>query len=120
MSGFALGIAPKWGKKICLPDKEFRYLRQCCYSHHRGFDDAGQVISAWLCMSPCSSDCIFTRSFSEPGPSVQSLRIPCAYIKTLGFLLIVRTGRIVTAHALTLRRGCDTNEYRRMLGYSSI
>ena len=59
MSGFALGIAPKWGKKICLPDKEFRYLRQCCYSHHPGFDDAGQVISAWLCMSPCRSDHLF-------------------------------------------------------------
>jgi hypothetical protein len=43
------------------------------------------------------------------------------------FLLIVRTGRIVTAHVpvhlsmfRTLRRGCDTNEYRRILGVSSI
>ena len=36
------------------------------------------------------------------------------------FLLIVRTERIVTAHVITLRRGCDTNEYRRILGVSSI
>jgi hypothetical protein len=34
-------------------------------------------------------------------------------------LLIVRTGRIVTAHVTTLSTGCDTNEYRRMLGCSS-
>ena len=36
------------------------------------------------------------------------------------FLLIVRTGQIVTAHARTLRRGCDMNEYCRMHGVSSI
>lgn len=35
------------------------------------------------------------------------------------FLLIVRTDRIVTAHAGTLRRRCDMNEYRRILGVSS-
>jgi hypothetical protein len=39
--------------------------------------------------------------------SVQSLRIP------LGFLLIVRTGRIFTARL-------SPNEYRRILGFSSI
>jgi hypothetical protein len=37
-----------------------------------------------------------------------------------GFLLIVRTGRIVTAHADILNRGCDINQYRRILGVSSI
>lgn len=37
-----------------------------------------------------------------------------------GFLLIVRTGRFVTAHARTLLVGCDMNEYRRILGCSSI
>ena len=37
-----------------------------------------------------------------------------------GFLLIVRTGRIVTAHAATLLKGCDINEYRRIHGGSSI
>ena len=37
------------------------------------------------------------------------------------FLLIVRTDRIVTAHADTLRMGCDSeSEYRRILGVSSI
>ena len=39
--------------------------------------------------------------------------------ETWPFLLIVRTGRIVTAHARTLRKGCDTDEYRRILGVSS-
>ena len=39
---------------------------------------------------------------------------------TWPFLLIVRAGRIVTAHASTIRRWCDMNEYRRMLGVSSI
>jgi hypothetical protein len=38
----------------------------------------------------------------------------------LGFLLIVRTGRIVTNHAITLRLGCHTVSYRRILGCSSI
>ena len=36
------------------------------------------------------------------------------------FLLIARTGRIVTAHVFTLKRGCDTDEYRRILGVPSI
>ena len=35
------------------------------------------------------------------------------------FLLIARTGRIFTAHAPTLKTGCDMNEYRRILGVSS-
>jgi hypothetical protein len=34
-------------------------------------------------------------------------------------LLIARTDRIVTTHVETLRRGCDMNEYRRILGCSS-
>jgi hypothetical protein len=36
------------------------------------------------------------------------------------FLLIVRTGRIITRHVLTLRRASDRNQYRRILGVSSI
>ena len=39
---------------------------------------------------------------------------------TQSFLLIVRTGRIVTAHGCTLKRGVTMNEYRRILGVSSI
>jgi len=35
------------------------------------------------------------------------------------FLLIVRTGRIVTAEVTTLTRSRDTNEYRQILGVSS-
>jgi hypothetical protein len=40
--------------------------------------------------------------------------------RTGSFLLIVRTGWIFTAHADTLRTGCDTDEYHRILGCSSI
>ena len=40
--------------------------------------------------------------------------------RTGSFLLIVRTGWIFTAHAETLQRGCDMNEYHRILGCSSI
>jgi len=40
--------------------------------------------------------------------------------KTRSFLLIVRTGRIITFHIGTLNKGCDMNEYRRILGCSSI
>ena len=36
------------------------------------------------------------------------------------FLLIVRTERIFTFHFTTLETGCDMDEYRRMLGVSSI
>jgi hypothetical protein len=41
---------------------------------------------------------------------------------TWPFLLIVRTGRIVTAHVTVLPNGCHSvvGEYRRMLGDSSI
>ena len=35
------------------------------------------------------------------------------------FLLIARTGRVVTGHARTLQRGWDS-QYRRILGVSSI
>jgi len=35
------------------------------------------------------------------------------------FLLIVRTGRIFTAHVFNLMKVCDMNEYRRIHGVSS-
>ena len=35
-------------------------------------------------------------------------------------LLIARTGQIVTAHVVTLRKGCDMNEYCQILGCPSI
>lgn len=41
-------------------------------------------------------------------------------LETWPFLLIVRTGRIFTAHVISLLMRCDTNEYRRILGVSSI
>ncbi len=41
-------------------------------------------------------------------------------LDTWPFLLIVRTGRIFTAHRRTLGTGCDLmDEYRRILGVSS-
>jgi hypothetical protein len=36
------------------------------------------------------------------------------------FLLIVRTERIVTIHTQTIESACDMDEYRRILGVSSI
>jgi len=39
---------------------------------------------------------------------------------TGSFLLIVRTGRIFTFHATSPSNGCDVDEYRRILGVSSI
>ena len=56
MSGFAHRISTVWGN--FLPDKEFRYLRHTCYSFRddvNHFDESretGQIISAWLLMSP--------------------------------------------------------------------
>ena len=35
------------------------------------------------------------------------------------FLLIARTDRIFTTHVVTQSNGCDTNEYRRILGVPS-
>ena len=40
-------------------------------------------------------------------------------LDTWSFLLIVRTGRIFTAHVFNLMMVCDMNEYRRILGVSS-
>ena len=41
-------------------------------------------------------------------------------LETWSFLLIDRTGWIVTARATLLSNKCDTNEYHRILGVSSI
>jgi hypothetical protein len=64
----------------------------------------GQVISAWLCMSPCRSDYIFTNTFAV---SSQNQRNGVRHIvsedsgaKHRSFLLIVRTGWIFTARLL--------------------
>ena len=40
--------------------------------------------------------------------------------RTGSFLLIVRTGRIFTIHMVTQTDGCHMDEYRRILGCSSI
>src|SRR2546423_1129620 len=40
-------------------------------------------------------------------------------VSTWPFLLVVRTARVVTHRRFTVRRWCD-NEYRRILGFSSI
>ena len=47
-------------------------------------------------------------------PRIESL------MRFFGFLLIVRTDRIFTIHATKVSTQCDTNEYRRILGCSSI
>ena len=48
-------------------------------------------------------------------------RIEAQVSRLGGFLLIVRTSRIVTAHAVIVPKGCDSeDEYRWILGVSSI
>ena len=64
-----------------------------------------------------------TRAVAEDRNTEAPLAVDEADDPLLGtwpFLLIARTGRIVTAHVSTLRRWCDMNEYRRILGVSSI
>jgi hypothetical protein len=70
MSGSSRRITPAQGN--FLPDKEFRYLRH--FVTPAASVRGGHDISAWLCMSPCRSDCIFT--VERTGLGVQSLRIP--------------------------------------------
>jgi hypothetical protein len=55
---------------------------------------------------------------TSPVFGVWSLRILDRRIQS--FLLIDRTGQIVTARGHTVFRVCDTYEYCRILGYSSI
>ena len=81
-------------------------------------------------MSPCGSDHIFISRRRHEMAGVWPLRIPGAtwsermivatfrLDRTRPFLLIVRTGRIVTAH--DLHPGVDMDEYRRIHGVSSI
>jgi hypothetical protein len=57
-----------------------------------------------------------TLSVDEPNDPVRFELEP----RPCGFLLIVRTGRIVTVHVDTLKKVYDMNEYRRILGVSSI
>lgn len=95
-----------------LPDKEFRYLRHRCYYSLLLGERPGH-----FCLAPYVAIGIglyHHRRFLNGALHVVS-EDPVS-----GFLLIVRTDRIVTAHAGTLRRGCDTDEYRRILGCSSI
>ena len=64
-----------------------------------------------------------TRAVAEDRNTEAPLAVDEADDPLLGtwpFLLIARTGRIITAHVTTLRRWCDMNEYRRILGDSSI
>ena len=89
----------------------------------------GQIISVWLCMSPCRSDYIFTALFHgvrrivsedsgcaelclEEGDEPLSVGLPdfllhrqTRNVRIQPFLLIVRTGWIFTAHARTLGTG---------------
>ena len=72
----------------------------------------GLDISANLCMSPCSSDCLFIQSRLDAWRTVSEdpTHRPRAYF---GFLLIICTERIFTAIQLN-------HEYRRILRLSSI
>ncbi len=65
-----------------------------------------------------------TRSIQEDRNAETSFAVDKAddpLRKVWPFLLIVRTGRIFTTHATHRKtRMCHTNEYRRILGVSSI
>ena len=64
-----------------------------------------------------------TRSIAEDRRAEASFTVGKAddpLRETWPFLLIVRTGRIVTVHITTLLPGCNANEYRRIHGVSSI
>ena len=66
-----------------------------CYQHYR----VGSVISADLCMSPCSSDYIITRLLGVSRVVVEEpFRLPFGH--SSGFLLIVRTTQIFTLSVL--------------------
>jgi len=59
-----------------LPDKEFRYLRHLCYYRH---SIGGQVISAWLSISPWRSDYIITQhTHSTSLSTVTAERLACS------------------------------------------
>ncbi len=68
----------------CRHGGQRSYLRQICY--YLRISASGPVISAGLCMSPCSSDCIFALSGRASG--VQSLRIPPSTCSSLYFLCL--------------------------------
>src|SRR5437588_12235329 len=92
--------------------------RHDCYRPPAPSPVGGQIISAWLCMSPCRSDHIFTTVSGSVRHMVSE--DSGSDVRIQPFLLIARTDRIVTAHRHSLRRGCDSKgEYRRILGVSS-
>ena len=89
-----------------LPDKEFRYLRHRCYS---AMQLAAAAWSGHFCLTPH----VAVRIGLSHHAKTRAWRTVSEDPALSGFLLIVRTGRIVTARL-------STNEYRRILGYSSI
>jgi hypothetical protein len=103
MSGIDVRSHPRTGQFGCLPDKEFRYLRHACYSVMLG----ALTGPGHFCLTPHVAMRIGLYLHCGAVPRVQSLRIPRS-----GFLLIDRTGWIVTADCV--------GEYHRILGVSSI
>src|SRR4051794_22704110 len=89
-----------------LPDKEFRYLRHACYS--ASLLDVACVARSFLPDSSCRHE---DRTVSS---RLERRELKCAWRAVsedpagCGFLLIVRTGWIFTAHCPILCRGCDT------------
>jgi hypothetical protein len=88
MSRPSLPLTGQQGKSN-LPDKEFRYLRHSCYFSACA-ERPGRFGSAWLSASPRRSDHLIARK----GVWRMASEDPGSWA---GFLLIVRTGRIVTA-----------------------
>ena len=75
--------------------------------------------SAWSCQPQVrrTSGLRWTETEKHPSPSTKpTTHCGSSWTLGLGFLLIVRTGRIVTAHVTSLPKGCDMDEYRRIHG----
>ena len=89
--------------------EQFEHGKAPCSLHHR---------KSRLHLPSATHSFVALNRAAEAAFSVDEADDPLLY--PWPFLLIVRTDRIFTAHVITLEMGCDMNEYRRILGVSSI
>jgi hypothetical protein len=73
---------------------------------------------SWLYLPPATHALVALNRATETAFPVDEADDPL--LDAWPFLLIVRTGRIFTAHVVNLMMVCDMNEYRRIHGVSSI
>ena len=117
MSGFARGIAPTWGK--CSPDKEFRYLRTVIVhvTPHIAMGHGPYLHPLASREEPCVWPLRIPFACSLAVKELQCLEAFLQLRRALRrrpFLLIVRTGRIVTAHREDERVPPDTRRFQHI------